>query len=670
MPLKRLTSKPRLLQISQVSIFFFLSVSLSSCLLSILHFRIIFLGDMANRGNVIVDAPVSPALRQFVTTAVTRLCGDNAASIASVLLEYGSCTLSFLESTTPSIDPAELRQALLALSQRRIVVYREKRSGAAAGPTASKRNKIMMVGSRAEKEQKKQAEEDGVDGTFMYALDRSMVIRSILTPQCIPHAGRTCGPAAQSMVQHIAKLGRASAQSIFDSTVQFLHLSADDVSETNMEQIKEDAESLFRKLLRQGYVVPCRVMSDMNYVMEDHIVDTHASTVVSAARRSGDLDEDDEDDLEDDSRSGTALSRKRKATQSVPLDYGDVTKIAARKRTNARNRAKLERDNMLKKERILQSEPASEFELGYERFVLDLRTSVVLEYVADRFGPCAHGLISTFLEIAPAPLSLQEPYSPILDQTLYDAMVERKLIDLRSTFDQQLELLCATSQLCMIRRDMNASTSVDSEASGAHGRNDANASAASAMSTGAGSSSAAPAVQLQIYALVRQLKEWHAMRLVRQKYGSVGVRIVRALIERKWLEDTTVEDVAATTRNNARSVLFHLHRDQIAFMQDVPKSSDRAATKSAYLWTVKWTRVFRRTLDMLYKSWSNLVERLFAEQQSKERLLAKMRQDSHGDQVTILPEEQAKFDEHEIAAMRIEHGVVELNKLLLLFSAF
>ena len=126
-----------------------------------------------------------------------------------------------------------------------------------------------------------------------------------------------------------------------------------------------------------------------------------------------------------------------------------------------------------------------------------------------------------------------------------------------------------------------------------------------------------------------------------------------------------MSEYATAPRKDVRRLLYSMYNAKLISLQEVPRSSDRMPARTFFLWGVD-TRVACETyLESLYFAWSNLRLRLEQETDQTKPILDKVDTSK-----PITDVEKAKIETWKKAADRIEAGLNQLNKLIMLFQDF
>ncbi|KAG5499408.1 hypothetical protein JIQ42_04225 [Leishmania sp. Namibia] len=90
---------------------------------------------------------------------------------------------------------------------------------------------------------------------------------------------------------------------------------------------------------------------------------------------------------------------------------------------------------------------------------------------------------------------------------------------------------------------------------------------------------------------VRLLQEAVCERVVYSRYGVLGVRVMKLLLQHHFLEERTLAEQSVATYVKVREVLHQMFKDGFLLQQEVPRTSalvERSAKASVYLWGLSW----------------------------------------------------------------------------------
>ncbi|KAG5504518.1 hypothetical protein JKF63_04970 [Porcisia hertigi] len=91
---------------------------------------------------------------------------------------------------------------------------------------------------------------------------------------------------------------------------------------------------------------------------------------------------------------------------------------------------------------------------------------------------------------------------------------------------------------------------------------------------------------------VHLLQEAVCERVVYSRYGVLGVRIMKLLLQHHFLEERTLAEQSVATYVKIREVLHQMFKDGFLLQQEVPRTSalaERPPKASVYLWGMSWS---------------------------------------------------------------------------------
>lgn len=180
--------------------------------------------------------------------------------------------------------------------------------------------------------------------------------------------------------------------------------------------------------------------------------------------------------------------------------------------------------------------------------------------------------------------------------------------------------------------------------------------------------------------------------MISEKYGRGSCRLFRLIRARGKLEEKQVHKLGLLPQKEVRHRLYELFQSGIIDSQEVPKTQDRAPSRTIFLWSANPLKALAILLENLYQSMCNLYERLDHEICQRKRLLSKVDGfgEEHGDlQVNVdgmskaktqeeIDEEEAKRKENEAAMLEefetirnnLEGGLLRLDEMVMVVRDF
>jgi DNA-directed RNA polymerase III subunit RPC3 len=178
------------------------------------------------------------------------------------------------------------------------------------------------------------------------------------------------------------------------------------------------------------------------------------------------------------------------------------------------------------------------------------------------------------------------------------------------------------------------------------------------------SSTPIPGVYQLLYSNLRDRVQFSAIHSqIFTHYGQIAARIFYLVFEYEKLEESQVAELALASKKEAREALYALMKGNFLELVEVPRTSDRAAMRTFFLWTVPFKKVQELMLDTLRFSYANLRARELQESERIAPLLEKVH--------TMRPlteDERKTLEGWKIAADRLELGMIKLNETTVLFD--
>ncbi|KAK0445529.1 hypothetical protein EV421DRAFT_1797154 [Armillaria borealis] len=161
--------------------------------------------------------------------------------------------------------------------------------------------------------------------------------------------------------------------------------------------------------------------------------------------------------------------------------------------------------------------------------------------------------------------------------------------------------------------------------------------------------------------------------VTRERHGTEGVRIVRLLLETGKMDEKQISKIVMMAPKDVRPLLSALAADSLVSTQEVPRSADRAPSRTFYLWHVDLVKAYSMILGQLYKTLYNIGMRREAEKEEpmlKAVLEKRERSDVRLDESLltsldkdIIKEWEQKEEKLTILEMRVEECVFILRDL-------
>lgn len=101
--------------------------------------------------------------------------------------------------------------------------------------------------------------------------------------------------------------------------------------------------------------------------------------------------------------------------------------------------------------------------------------------------------------------------------------------------------------------------------------------------------------------IIDSLKQRTIHSIIKERYskdekahdGDRNARICRVLMDKKFLDQQQLSELAMMSLRETRERLYHMYRDEIVNFQEVPRRADHHPNQTFYLWTFNMHQVGR-----------------------------------------------------------------------------
>ncbi|KAG5363454.1 DNA-directed RNA polymerase III subunit RPC3 [Yarrowia sp. B02] len=151
-------------------------------------------------------------------------------------------------------------------------------------------------------------------------------------------------------------------------------------------------------------------------------------------------------------------------------------------------------------------------------------------------------------------------------------------------------------------------------------------------------------------------------QIIQWKYGRVAKRLLRAVKDKGKVDEKLLTNIALLPVKEILNHLHDLHSVGALDVQELPRTADRAASRTIFLWHHRANRAYSLITQDIYKSLSRCFERVAAERAKLPILLSKLqREDVKGHEDEFLTEGE-KADLKGLR-MREEKLLVQMSRL-------
>ncbi|KAF8319501.1 RNA polymerase III subunit RPC82 helix-turn-helix domain-containing protein [Cantharellus anzutake] len=246
--------------------------------------------------------------------------------------------------------------------------------------------------------------------------------------------------------------------------------------------------------------------------------------------------------------------------------------------------------------------------LNASKFDIHIRNHLIVASAAERYNASAGVVMRSILSAAAMSESTctdvrSEPFSVqmVLQSLPASSTLNGIAIKVKGTSEQ--------IRAAYAKEYINVLCATDNPTTAGH------ASAFAAFTDGANSSSMSQRrIQVEYEMIAKLMRKDVYLTFVRQAYGSYAVRIVNILLEKGKTDEKAIARSAMLSPKDVQSLLPKLSSSALISLQEVPRSSERSASKTIYLWFVCGsTKHLFNSLKVPYKSLTNMHIRLFTE---------------------------------------------------------
>lgn len=126
---------------------------------------------------------------------------------------------------------------------------------------------------------------------------------------------------------------------------------------------------------------------------------------------------------------------------------------------------------------------------------------------------------------------------------------------------------------------------------------------------------------VNIQAILKFLKQKTAHSIVCEKFGDVSGRIFELLLDKKYLDQQRIGDLAIAPSREVRSRMYNMYKANFVDYIDVSKRADFNSLSTIFLWFVDMVKYEDAVLDLVFKAIYNLRVRSQFERDQRKDLL-------------------------------------------------
>ena len=148
---------------------------------------------------------------------------------------------------------------------------------------------------------------------------------------------------------------------------------------------------------------------------------------------------------------------------------------------------------------------------------------------------------------------------------------------------------------------------------------------------------------VDIHALADHLRKHTILQTITSRFTPLGARLVRMLQQRGKVDEKTLASLGLFNQKTMRALLAKMNREGFVEVQEIPKDTNRNASKIVFLWFFDEERCRKRILDDTYKAMCRVLQRIGVEREKVRGTVEKSeRIDVEGNEDQFLGESEKK----------------------------
>lgn len=160
--------------------------------------------------------------------------------------------------------------------------------------------------------------------------------------------------------------------------------------------------------------------------------------------------------------------------------------------------------------------------------------------------------------------------------------------------------------------------------------------------------------------------------IIEHKFGTEALRILRIVREKGMGNDELLSRTALLRADTIHKHCLQLHTFGALEMQEVPRSADRAPSKTLFMWFHRPQRAYALAEEYLNKTLTRLLKRVRAERKEHPVLLAKLRREDvrQNENLYLTPQEKQEISQLRSKEEKLLVQVNRVQSLLRVYSEY
>ena len=549
----------------------------------------------------------------FLSYVAKQQFGPLVQQLVSTLLTHGPLTLSAI-SHLSGLSAPHTRKSLVIAVQHNVVVTNYERKATQPPPRATS---LASTPSPA----------PVLDLSAFRVLYRVNTIALGCRPRHPAYVTRVRSSRGEDealLVQVLCMHGILSTQQLMDHAATQLHSAATHTSSTAPQPLPVSAvlpEEKRRQLdealqrLANGRWVKRAIMAQANGKVSEE-----------------EKKQPDENECEAEYGSAGADGKKRKRAATDKEEKKEEPAKKARGRPAKKKQVEAEQqeskseeqreDELLSSTRVVLGD---HWVLNDAMFTLDAQREAMRRYAHDRIGPTAAFVLSQLLALSP----YESARPVVLDEAAVLSACQAQL--------KAPKLTAGSLHSYLVELTLDASRLVTQRSSTSY--------------------------SLDMPSFLLHMRMLQTQSILTARYSLLSARLYRLLKVHKRLEETQLAELATASRQDVRSLLHRLVREEWVVVSEVARTPDRAPSKSFFVWAVDESRVRERVVDSLHTTCVKLGERMEAERGAVGGVMQRVEMEQHIDEA-----EREKVERWRVAQERLQLALKEVNEHLSLWE--
>ncbi|KAF9978351.1 RNA polymerase III subunit C82 [Actinomortierella ambigua] len=487
--------------------------------------------------------------------------GPIVEKVANALLRKGRLPVGQISAAT-KLTPAQVRESLVVMIQHNIAVYAENQE----------RARIVTY----------------------YDVNRIAILYRAQIPKMLFYTQEWFEKDGALVAQSVMAHGKVTMKDCIKDIMATRSTGA-----TNNDKRSQSLTAAFTRMVKERCLVAVRPSDSVSQVdrdMEEEKRETSKSvmpvtaTELAKIRKTMAMNKE----AERDASNIIGLKRKLNAVNEHD-DWDDFDNGDKRRKTGGVTILEEVEDDVY-------------FRINFERFIIRWRNIKIAELMEGRLNSTAKAIMSTLLTLAESKMLVCSEESSkavssvqILNNLPQDVNLADTLAfepaELGPNGTKPSPTECLEKYMDVLEEDLLKITKKDQGRSGQY------------------------VVNLKQAAKVMKHRVIEGM--VSSRFGTHYVRIMNMLLEKGKSEEKQISKWAMMPVKDVREKLTTLYTFGVLNMQEVPKSADRAPSRTFYLWEVLPDRACEALVEKLIHTMANLRQRRFVERSKRHILLEK-----------------------------------------------